>query len=136
MKTLLSLTLLTAIVVTATPVAAQDVTAADTNRDGRITRAEFAAARLANFARFDRNHDGVVSPADLGRIARFRPQAAEALRLFIAGADINHDGQVTRAELAKAPMPVFDRADANHDGVVDGAETAALRADVAQMRGR
>ena len=136
MKTLLSSTLLTITVAMAMPAAAQDVTAADVNRDGKITRAEFAASRSANFARFDRNADGVVSLADLGRIARFRPQAADALQGFIAAADINHDGRVTRAEFAMAPTPVFDRADTNHDGVIDLAETATLRAEVARMRGR
>ena len=136
MKTLSSLALLAAASVVVTPAAAQDVMAADLNHDGKITRAEFTASRLANFARFDRNADGVVSQADLGRIARFRPQAGATLQQFIAAADIDHDGQVTRDELARAPTPVFDRADANRDSVVDGAETAALRANFAQMRGR
>ncbi|MDX5985458.1 EF-hand domain-containing protein [Sphingomonas echinoides] len=118
----------------ATAAAAQDVDRIDTNHDGQITRAEFAAARMANFARFDRNGDGVVSAADIPAIARFRPSIQKTFQNFIANADANGDGVVTRAELANAPMPVFDRADANHDGVIDRSEMATLRAGLAQMR--
>ncbi|MEO6041136.1 MAG: EF-hand domain-containing protein [Croceibacterium sp.] len=35
---------------------------ADTNRDGTVTRDEFAAAMLQRFDRIDANHDGKISP--------------------------------------------------------------------------
>ncbi|MBN8815225.1 MAG: EF-hand domain-containing protein [Sphingomonas sp.] len=128
--------LFVAAVMLAAPALAQDVMAADANHDGKITRAEFAAARLANFNRLDRNGDGVVSQADTPTIARLRPQIQASFQQFIAMADLNHDGQVTRDELANAPMPVFDRADVNHDGVIDASEMPAFRAALAQMRGQ
>jgi len=119
----------------AMPAAAQDIDRADTNHDGKISRAEFIAARSANFDKLDRNGDGVISQADIGMIARFRPAIGEKFNQMIAADDTDHDGQVTPKELAIAPAPAFDRADANHDGVIDASEMAALRANLAAMRG-
>ena len=45
----------------------------------------------------------------------------------IAEADMDHDGRVNRAELAKAPIPLFERADTDNDGVVTRAERETLR---------
>lgn len=119
----------------ATPAFAQLADTADLNHDGRITRTEFATARLRNFDRLDRNGDGVISAADLPAFARSRPRLQQAFRDFMAAADANHDGQVTRDELAKAPLTAFDRGDTNHDGVIDATEMAAFRAEIQRMRG-
>lgn len=100
---------------------------ADADKDGKVTQAEYAAARSRHFAQLDHNGDGVVSRADFPR-ASSRPQIAARLDAMIAEADLNKDGQVTREELAKAPMPMFTRADTNKDGAVTQAEIAALRA--------
>jgi len=107
---------------------------ADTNHDGRISRAEFAAARVARFAQLDRNGDGVVSAADFPRAARL-PAAKAKIDAMVASADANRDGLVSRAEMANAPTTVFDMADTNHDGYVDQAELAALRAKAQTMAG-
>lgn len=101
---------------------------ADMDHDGRITRTEFIAARRAMFDRLDRNHDGVVSKDDFGRLRRFRPKAAEQIDAFIASADADHDGRVTRAELESAPTKGFDLLDTNHDGVIDATERSAAAA--------
>lgn len=101
---------------------------ADTDHDGRITRAEFLAARRAMFDRLDRNHDGVVSKDDFGRLRRFRPKAAEQIDAFIASTDTDHDGRVTRAELESAPTRAFDLLDTNRDGVIDSTERSAAAA--------
>ena len=107
---------------------------ADTNHDGRVSRAEFIAARSAHFARLDRNGDGVISSSDFPRIARFRPQAVDRIDRLISEDDANHDGKLTPAELAAAPTPLFDRADSNHDGFVDKAEAAAIRSELRVAR--
>ena len=109
---------------------------ADANGDGVVTKAEFLAARNARFDKMDRNGDGVVSRDDFGMILKFRPQAGQKLDAFIAQADANHDGKVTRAELAAAPAPIFDLADANHDGKVDKTEMAAARDRVQKLAQR
>ena len=46
---------------------AEPVKSADTNLDGRITRAEFLAAADRRFKRLDRNGDGKVTMAELPR---------------------------------------------------------------------
>lgn len=131
-----SLIALAGVLLLASAATAQNIDQIDSNHDGQITRAEFVAARMANFARLDRNGDGVVSAADIPAIARFQPGIQKAFQTFVANADANGDGMVTRAEMANAPTPVFDRADANHDGVIDRNEMASFRAGLAQMRNR
>ena len=101
---------------------------ADTDQDGRITRAEFLAARRAMFDRLDRNHDGVVSKDDFGRLRRFRAKAADQIDSFIAAVDADHDGVASRAELDAAPATAFDLMDKNHDGAIDQAERTAAAA--------
>lgn len=102
---------------------------ADANGDGKVTRDEYVAAREAQFGRMDRNQDGVVSKADFPRAAS-RPAAEGRLDQFIAEADVNKDGAVSKDELAQASTPAFDRADTNHDGVIDQAEAAAFKASL------
>lgn len=109
---------------------------ADANHDGIVTRAEFIASRNDRFAKLDRNGDGAVSKADFGRLAKFKPEAADRLGAMIAQMDANGDGRVTQAELAVAPAPIFDRVDANHDGAVDQAELAEGKAAIAAFRDR
>lgn len=106
---------------------------ADSNHDGRVDRAEFIAARSARFDELDRNRDGVISAGDLPGIAAFGTAQARMAR-FINGADANHDGKVTRAELAQAPTAMFTFADANHDGFVDQGEIKTFRANASALR--
>jgi hypothetical protein len=113
---------------------AETLAQADSNHDGKITRAEFHAARQARFDSLDRNGDGVISRADFARIIAFRPQVGTRIDAFIAQADANHDGQVTRDELAHAPDTLFDQADANHDGVIDQSELAAASVRLRTMQ--
>lgn len=110
------------------------LTGADANRDGVVTRDEYARARAANFTRMDRNKDGAVSKADFKRLARFKPDAASRLDTLIAAMDANKDGKATRAEFEAAPMPLFDRADANGDGRIDANEMAAAKSRIEAMK--
>lgn len=107
---------------------------ADTNHDGRVSRDEFIARRNSRFVELDRNHDGVISAADFPRLMAFAAAKAKMDALII-GADADHDGKVTRQELANAPTTMFDMADANHDGFVDQSELSAFRANARAMRG-
>lgn len=122
-----SLSLIALVILAATPSAAQTgrgpskaFAAADADGDGRVTRAEFVAHRTAQFDKMDRDGDGVVASDDFARIAKRRPEARARIERMIAGADGDGDGRLTRAELAAAPVRVFDRADTNR------AEIAAL----------
>jgi Ca2+-binding EF-hand superfamily protein len=66
----------------------------DTDKDGRISRAEAAAApKLAErFAQMDANKDGYLDRAD--REAKMRERRAQ----WFNEADSNRDGQISRAE--------------------------------------
>lgn len=69
--------------------------AADTDQDGRISRAEMQAAqarKAEHFDKLDANQDGYVDRADMqARVAQRRAE-------FFIGADANRDGRVTRDE--------------------------------------
>lgn len=133
--------LLLATLLIASPAVAQTVTGtadavsrmmeADANHDGQVTRAELVAWRSANFARFDRNRDGLLSIDDIPAFLRSSSIGTQ-LAGMIKQYDANGDGRLTRAEFVDGPTPLFDLADTNHDGVVTKAEidaaTARLRA--------
>jgi Ca2+-binding EF-hand superfamily protein len=94
---------------------------ADTDHDGKVTRQEYTNARAEQFAKLDRNGDGVVDDSDSGGRAGKRGAALRA-RL-----DTNSDGKLTKEEFVNGPTPMFEQFDANHDGVLDAQELAAAR---------
>lgn len=100
---------------------------ADADRDGFVTRDEYARARDAQFARMDRNKDGNVTRSDFGRLARFKPDAVDRLMSMLSVADTDGDGGISRAELAAAPMPVFERGDSDGDGRLSADEVTAIK---------
>lgn len=104
---------------------------ADANRDGRISRSEYQAARLDMFDRLDRNGDGWIDWQDEFR----RSRAREAQERLVRVADRDGDGAVSRPEYAATPMVLFDRADTNGDDWLDAREIEALRAQAAERRG-
>ena len=55
-------------------------------------------------------------------IAAAQPAPAGGMREFIAQADANHDGNITRAEWNAARAARFTAADTNHDGQLSGDE--------------
>ena len=107
------------------PDPAQILAEADTDHDGRVTRAEYQAARAARFARLDRNHDGYVDADDLPRLARRRFEGR--VEQLDRALDADGDGRISRAEFVDGPARLFDLADAHRDGGVDRAELQRLR---------
>ena len=106
---------------------------ADVNNDGNITRDEFLARPLQEFARLDANSDGVISASERPQ----RPERADGEHRGHRGErgdrgdrpnpDANNDGQISRAEFATMGAGMFDRLDANHDGRVTQEEAQAAR---------
>ena len=92
---------------------------ADTNGDGRITRAEFDVLREAGFARLDANGDGYLSSDET--------QSAGRMAQRFTRADADSDGRVSRREFMSQPPRGFMRFDANHDDMLDASEVARLR---------
>lgn len=100
----------------------------DTNQDGTLTRAEFDAARAAEFTRLDANRDGSLTREErrAGRADRSGRRGGHR-GMGMDGVDANNDGNITRAEFLARPTAHFDRIDANHDGVITAAERPQRR---------
>ena len=144
-----------AIAVAATGLAcAQDMRRGDTDGDGRLSRAEAAAAAQARFAAVDENADGFVSElereaareaADARRAERRAEREVEGERPGRRGRrggasgersgdrwerlDTNQDGFVSEAEATSAALSRFDRLDADADGYVTEDEVRAVMRD-------
>jgi Ca2+-binding EF-hand superfamily protein len=107
---------------------------ADADHDGYVTRDEFRASRAAQFARLDRNGDGVVTLSEFPRLAKSSRPKAQALKTVITHADRDGDGRVTRAEFVDGPAPLFDRADKDHDGRLSRDEMAAVHDQLESLK--
>ena len=104
---------------------------ADVNSDGRVTRQEWLAYRARLFDRLDQNGDGVLSIDDVPPFLRDGAQG-QSLRQALIDCDLNHDGQLSRAEFVFGPTPVFDLIDINKDGVIDANEIRLAKAAISR----
>ncbi|MEH3100443.1 EF-hand domain-containing protein [Sphingomonas adhaesiva] len=92
----------------------------------------------AEFAASDTDHDGFLSPAEIeARMRKMKlgggrtldaTHARRVAALFLARADTDKDGRVSKAESAALMGQVFSAYDLNRDGKVDAAELAKARA--------
>jgi Ca2+-binding EF-hand superfamily protein len=96
----------------------------DTDKDGKVSLAEFSAAREGWLTRVDTNKDGVATQAELD--AGFAAGQKEHVEKRFTHEDANKDGRLTREE-TRMPSAWFERADANHDGALTLAEATAAR---------
>lgn len=104
----------------------------DADRDGRITRAEFDAARASAFSRADADRDGKLTvselralvPAGAGGDRPSRPSREQLERL--RGIDRNGDRAIDAAEFGAIGQGLFSRIDANRDGVITPQEAGDL----------
>jgi Ca2+-binding EF-hand superfamily protein len=109
---------------------------ADANKDGKITRQEYIDARAAQFARMDRNGDGVVDETDSRERA---DQSAVGKRVAAAmrgRIDTNSDGKISKDEFVNAPTMLFDKFDADRNGELDAKELEAARGAAERLRER
>ncbi|MFZ5670862.1 MAG: EF-hand domain-containing protein [Pseudomonadota bacterium] len=128
-----------ALALSAGPVLAQPAgPRADANGDGKVSLAEFKAARVGMMMRGDANKDGKLTKAELeAGAARMREAAAARGREAPGGGrgpgmmftmmDANKDGFLTRPEIETMIERRFRRLDVNGDGSLSDAEMQAAR---------
>jgi Ca2+-binding EF-hand superfamily protein len=107
----------------------------DADRDGKVTKAEFDAAKgdAETFRLLDQDGDGVVLPAEVGLPADFkapppkpagpaaRPGGAGGLRRALKEMDKDGDQRISKEEFT-GPADRFARFDRNADGFLDAAD--------------
>ena len=105
----------------------------DANRDGIISRDEFARGRQVRVERVVINRGG--QPGQPGMRAMRRGGGGGMLgAALLRMADQNRDGRVTLAEANGAALRHFDMMDSNRDGRITPQERAAGRIHMRQMR--
>ncbi len=94
---------------------------------GDITLAQYQAVSWQRWlARADGNHDGRIAKAEVAAAAGPR---GSMIDLIWGRWDTNHNNFLDRAEVDVISAQGFRRADTNHDGKVDMAERAAAQAN-------
>jgi len=114
----------------------------DLDGDGKVSKDEFQRGRDAEFARMDRNRDGVLSHDEyvgdyserLERELAQRPESerAEERTRQMRQADVrfgvldsDKSGGITQAEFTATGWGMFLRHDTNHDGFVSAQDVPA-----------
>jgi Ca2+-binding EF-hand superfamily protein len=106
----------------------------DTDKDGAISKAEFATGRDKMFLKLDANSDGSFTREEAGAGAEaWRKKAAEAGRTISPEREAKHkeraekmfndldadkDGKISKAEFNSAGDKLFARLDVNADGKI------------------
>ena len=118
------------------PMQMLDFATLDTDKDGKITKAELDARRQAAVAETDANKDGKLSVDELtAQEVRLMTEGAKAhAARMIADFDADGDGLLSAAELAARPMParLFARIDTDGDGAISQAEADTARDRMAE----
>ena len=92
-----------------------------------VTRQQVQQMVDSMFARFDANHDGVLTRAEADQaIAKMSSSGGRASRKV--GQLFGNAPSITRAQAEAAAMARFDAQDLNHDGVVSVAERQQAKA--------
>ena len=86
----------------------------DANHDGTVTRAELIAGLKAEFAAHDTHHNGCLDADQAAQINQARVDADQSTATPVM--DWNQDGCIDYIEFSAAPYSLFDQLDADHDG--------------------
>ncbi len=98
----------------------------DANHDGTLTRAELIAGLKAEYATYDVNHTNCLGPEQVRMINEMRVQqdASQATPLV----DWNQDNCIDFNEFSGNTLSLFDTFDTNQDGQLSPQELAAAGA--------
>jgi Ca2+-binding EF-hand superfamily protein len=114
----------------------------DADKDGYVTREEFAAARIRPFMAADKDGDGTLTREEFLALAEppftadgpGLPPREERIRRFedlFQQIDVDLDGKLTRDEIEVYVLPPFARLDTTGDGKVSRTEAiVAFRAEL------
>lgn len=102
--------------------------ALDSDRDGAVSAAEFAAGSSQRFARLDADKDGRITATEAAaRHDHMGRRGGGHRGDMVARLDADRDGAVTKAELAARAEQRFRSADANKDGWLSPEELGGMR---------
>ena len=101
----------------------------DTNKDGNISRDEFARAPMGH-------HGGAGEMGNQRGMGGHDGHRGGGKMRMMAMADADKDGKVTLPEATAMALQHFDRADTNHDGKLTLEERQAAHAQMEKMRGQ
>lgn len=79
----------------------------DTNKDGKVSRAEYQQHMDQAFGRLDKDGNGHLDPAEAGQV--MTPEQFSKV-------DADGNGQISKAEFMDRVTGDFDRQDRNRDG--------------------
>lgn len=103
----------------------------DTDKDGKLSRAELEAHRAAHFAEADTNKDGKLSVEELTAMhaKRAAERAGKGAAKMLEHLDEDGDGALSLAEMAahKRGEKMFSRIDQDEDGMLSKAELDEAR---------
>jgi Ca2+-binding EF-hand superfamily protein len=85
----------------------------DTDKDGRISKAEFDAEGTAMFKRLDNNSDGKIAGDEMPA-----HRSGNFSQVMFKRIDADNDGKATKAEFEAAADKMFQQMDKNGDGTV------------------
>jgi hypothetical protein len=94
----------------------------DADGDHVLARAELEAEIAKTYAGYDPGNSGRIVIADLAGPARVRSALAGFVRDHAGEIDQNGNGEITKDELSRTMLGMFERADVNGDGRIELAE--------------
>ncbi|MEQ8194534.1 MAG: EF-hand domain-containing protein [Rhodospirillales bacterium] len=110
----------------------------DTNKDGAISKEEYAKRGTDRFATVDTDKNGKITQAEFTArmVERARKRAEKRAERYFKRLDTNKDGVIDTAESAKRSGKRFARLDADGDGKVTKAEAEAAMKKWHEKRGK
>jgi len=114
--------------------------ALDTDRDGKLSQAEIAAATFSLLSALDKNHDGQITSDEysphIAAASQTAPPVSNEVFMRLMDMDKNKDGVLTKDEVPARMLPMFDRGDTNHDGKLTSDEIRAMAQQAPDPQGR